>query len=221
VISDPTLTSFKGKKLIGHYKYDDQGVKSQQVVNVDHGVLKNFLMSRKPVEGFSQSNGHGRSDVFSKPVSRQSNLLIKTDKGLSEEKLRKKLIKECKKQDKPYGYYFKTVSGGFTNTMVFTPDYFNIFPIEVYRVYVDGRPDELVRGVNLIGTPLVMFSEILAAGDSYSIFSGICGAESGMLPVTAIAPALLVNKIETQNQYTVKPEWPILPPPNEVNNLKH
>ena len=143
----------------------------------------------------------------------QSNLLVLTNKGLSEKSLRKKLIKECKKQGTDYGYYFKAVSGGFTNTMIFTPDYFNVMPIEVYKIYTDGRPDELVRGVNLIGTPLLMFSQILATGDHYSVFSGICGAESGMIPVSTIAPALLVRKIETQNQYPYKPEWPVLNPP--------
>ncbi len=213
VISDPTREEYNGIKLIGHYKYDDQGMKAQKVINVENGILKQFLMSRKPVEEFEHSNGHGRGDILSEAVSRQSNLFITVENGLSDDKLRKRLIKECKKQGKKYGYYFKTVSGGFTNTMMFSPDYFNILPIEVYRVYTDKRPDELVRGVNLIGTPLMMFSEILAAGQIYSVFSGICGAESGSLPVTTIAPAILVNKIETQNKMSVKPDWPILPPP--------
>ncbi len=215
VISDPTLKTFEGTKLIGHYKYDNQGIKAQKVVNVENGVLKNFLMSRKPIKGFSKSNGHGRGDIMSKPVSRQSNLFVLAEKGLPDKNLRKKLIKECKKQGKDYGYYFKAVSGGYTNTMIFTPDYFNVLPIEVYRIYTDGRSDELVRGVNLIGTPLLMFSEILAAGEQYSVFNGICGAESGMLPVSTIAPALLVEKIETQNQFTAKPEWPLLSSPKE------
>lgn len=215
VISDPTIKNYEGLELIGHYKYDDQGVKAQRVVNVDKGILKNFLMSRKPIEDFNQSNGHGRANIFLDPESRQSNLLVLSKKGFSDKIMRKKLIKECKKQNKPYGYYFKSVSGGFTNTMVFAPDYFNVLPIEVYKIYTDGRPDELVRSVNLIGTPLLMFSEILAVGDQYGVFSGYCGAESGNIPVSAIAPALLVNKIETQKSYTVKPEWPIISYPRK------
>ncbi|MCD4736392.1 MAG: TldD/PmbA family protein [Bacteroidales bacterium] len=213
VVSDPTIKEFQGNDLVGYYKYDDQGVKAQKVVNVKNGVLKNFLMSRKPIEGFVQSNGHGRCNTGLSPVARQSNLIVSTNKPESEENLRKKLIKECKKQKKPYGYYFKTVTGGFTNTMNYMPDFFNIFPIEVYRIYVDGSEDELVRGVNLIGTPLIMFSEILAAGDKPDVFSGLCGAESGAVPVSTIAPSLLVRKIETQNQFSMKSEWPILPDP--------
>ena len=155
VISDPTIAHYEGVELVGHYKYDDQGVKAQKVVNINNGVLENFLMSRKPINGFDKSNGHGRGIIHSKPVSRQSNLFISSNNPKSDQYLRKKLIKECKKQKVEYGYYFKKVAGGYTNTMNFTPDFFNIIPLEVYRIYVDGRPDELVRGVNLIGTPLM------------------------------------------------------------------
>jgi TldD protein len=216
IYSDPTASEFNGKDLIGHYKFDDQGVAAQKVVNIENGILKQFLMSRKPVEGFDKSNGHGRGNLSLSPVARQSNLIIESDNPMEFDKLRKKLIKECKKQDKEYGYYFKTVSGGLTNTMNYTPDYFNIFPLEVYRIYVDGRPDELVKGVNLIGTPLITFSEILGTGENKEVFSGICGAESGSVPVSTVSPALLVRKIETQNQFSFKPEWPILPDPEKA-----
>lgn len=215
VWSDPTASEYEGNDLIGHYLYDDQGVKAQKVVNVEEGILKDFLMSRKPVEGLTGSNGHGRGTIGFRPVARQSNLFVEANKTVDEGSLRKKLIRECKKQDKTYGYYFKTVTGGFTNTMNYMPDFFNIFPLEVYRIYVDGRPDELVRGVNLIGTPLIMFSEILAAGDDYAVFSGMCGAESGPVPVSTVAPPLLVGKIETQNQFAFEPDWPILKDPSE------
>jgi len=220
IISDPTVSNYKNTELLGTFKYDDQGVKAQRVVNVDNGILKNFLMSRKPNDKFDKSNGHGRGGIHSPPVARQSNLFVTSNKTFTEEKLRKKLKNECKKQKKSYGYYFKTVSGGFTNTMNYMPDFFNIFPIEVYKVYVDNKPDELVRGVNLIGTPLTVFSEIIAAGDKSDVFSGLCGAESGYLPVSAISPAFLVRKIETQNQFVFKPDWPIFPDPESINNDK-
>ncbi|MCB2220973.1 MAG: TldD/PmbA family protein [Bacteroidetes bacterium] len=213
VYSDPTQSTWEGKDLIGFYKYDDQGIQAQKVMNIEEGKLKNFLMSRKPIEGFDHSNGHGRANLAMDPVARQSNLFVESNDPESFTQLKKKLLKECKKQKKEYGYYFKTVSGGFTNTMNYQPDYFNILPIEVYRIYVDGRADELVKGVNLIGTPLIMFSEILAAGDVREVFSGMCGAESGSVPVSTIAPAMLVRKVETQNQFSYKPDWPILPDP--------
>lgn len=217
VYSDPTLDNYNGVKLIGSYQFDDQGVKSQRVAVVEKGILRNFLMSRSPLENFANSNGHGRANTGMQPTSRQSNLIIETTSPDSPEELRKKLISECKKQGKSYGYLFQDVVGGFTLTQVYTPNVFNIFPTEVYRIYVDGRPDELVRGVNLIGTPLAMFSEIKATGSNPEVFSGICGAESGNVPVTAIAPALLLTKLKHSGSQTPMKRSPFLPVPTPKN----
>jgi TldD protein len=214
IIFDPTISTFNGEDLFGSYVYDDEGVKSSRVVVVSKGVLNNFLMSRTPVKNIMNSNGHGRAQAGSHPVSRQSNLIVKTSNPLSDRELRKLLIKECKKQKKEYGYLFKEVIGGFTLTNIFAPNVFNIIPTEVYRIYVDGREDELVRGVELIGTPLLMFSEIVATGDSPEVFTGLCSAESGNIPVTAISPALFVKKIETQRKHEDQGELPILPRPD-------
>jgi TldD protein len=213
VIFDPTLDNYKGIDLFGSYKYDDQGVKASRVKVVDKGILNSFLMSRTPVKGFASSNGHGRAQAGMYPVARQSNLIVESSSPFSDKELRKLLIKECKKQNKEYGYFFKEVIGGFTLTNIYTPNVFNIIPTEVYRIYVDGRPDELVRGVELIGTPLLMFSEIKATGDSPEVFTGFCGAESGNVPVTAISPSLFVRKIETQKKPEDEGQMPILPRP--------
>ena len=220
VIFDPTSNTYKEFNLMGHYQYDDQGVKSEKVVVVENGELKKFLMSRHPASLDSNSNGHGRGAPGYNPVARQSNMIVETSKPKSEKDLRKMLIKECKKQDKTYGYYIKKVTGGFTATDRYQPNVFNIEPIEVYRIFVDGRPDELVRGVDLIGTPLTMFSEIAATGDQYGIFNGYCGAESGYIPVSAVAPAIFVKKIETQRQVESQFQMPILPNPASYNQHK-
>lgn len=204
VISDPTISSFRELQLSGNYKYDDQGVESKKVTVVKDGILKDFLMSRTPIDKNSISNGHGRCEFGNSPVARQSNLIIQSNDQKSMGKLRKMLIKECKRQKKSYGYYFAEVTGGFTNTSRYNPNAFEVIPLEVYRIYVDGRPDELVRGVNLIGTPLAMFAEIKATGDKYEVFNGFCGAESGSIPVSAVAPALFVKQIETQREPTYK-----------------
>ncbi len=214
VISDPSLTQFAGRDLIGTYKYDDEGVQGQKVVVVENGILRNFLMSRSPLEKFPSSNGHGRASAGLNVVSRQANLIIESNKPLSSANLRKKLIKECKKQGKEYGYLFSDVIGGFTNTDRFSANVFNVMPTEVYRVYVDGRPDQLVRGVDLIGTPLTMFAEIKAAGEQKEIFTGICGAESGSVPVSAIAPAVFVRRIETQKKMKQNAKPSLLSRPN-------
>lgn len=215
VVFDPQMKTYKDFYLNGYYAYDDEGVKGQRVTVVDHGILKNFLMSRTPIDGFAKSNGHGRADFYHSTVARQSNMFISSSKPLSYDKLRKALVKECKKQNLEYGYYFKRVTGGFTTTGRFKPNAFNVTPNEVYRVYVDGRPDELVRGVDLIGTPLSMFSTILYAGDVEDVFIGTCGAESGRVPVATVSPAILVKKIETQKKNQKFSTGTILPPPSE------
>ncbi len=218
VYSDPSLTQFEGGKLNGFYHYDDEGVKGEKVNIVEQGILRNFLLSRTPVGDFKKSNGHGRTAAGGSPVSRQSNLIIETSKPLSDLELRKKLIKECKRQKKEYGYLFENVEGGYTNTARFTPNAFNIFPTEVYRIYVDGRPDELVRGVNLIGTPLSMFAEVAAAGEKREIFTGMCGAESGSVPVSVVCPSIFVKRIETQKSVKANLEPKILPAPTIGQN---
>ena len=75
---------------------------------------------------------------------------------------------------------------------------FYLNPLIVYRVYTDGRPEELVRGINIVGTPLAAFSQIMAESDDQKIFNGICGALSGGVPVSAVAPTMLVKELEFQ-----------------------
>ncbi len=211
VFDDPTLTSYAGKKLNGYYKFDDQGVRAKRVNVVVDGKLHDFLMTRVPLDGFPASNGHARASDGFDPVSRQSNLLIETKLPKTKEELRTMLVEEVKKQNKEYGYFFKEVTSGLTYTGKDNTNSFNVTPLVVYRVYVDGRPDELVRGVILIGTPLSMFSNIMCAGDDPEVFVGICGAESGGVQVTAISPTILVSKIETQRAAKSNVLPPVLP----------
>jgi TldD protein len=213
VIFDPTITNYKGYVLSGSYKYDDEGMKSKKVVVVNKGILSDFLTGRTPINGFLNSNGHGRAQVGSSPVSRQSNLFLESEKILTESELRKLFVEELKKENLAFGYYFKEVSGGFTSTGRIQPNAFNVTPLEVYRVYVDGKPDELVRGINLVGTPLAMFSEIEAVGGEYGLFNGTCGAESGGVPVASVCPMMFVKKIEIQKKAKSTNTKPILDGP--------
>lgn len=213
VYADPTLKSYIGEKLNGHYRYDDQGVKAQRVEVVVNGILRGFLMTRTPLEGHPYSNGHARAALGYDPTSRQSNLIVETTDPKSEQELRQMLIAEAKAQGKEFGYFFKEVTGGFTMTGRMMANSFNVIPVEVYEIYVDGRPDRLVRGVDLIGTPLSMFSNIIHAGEQSQIFTGTCGADSGGIPVTAVSPTILVKKVETQRQNKSADLPPVLQKP--------
>jgi predicted Zn-dependent protease len=213
VADDPTVTAFGKTWLAGSYEYDDEGQKARRVDLIDDGVLKTFLMSRLPIASFANSNGHGRAQTGKVPTGRQGNLIVTSAKTEPETELRKQLIEEAKKQGKAYGLYFADISSGFAVTTRSSPQAFQVIPLVVWRVYVDGRPDELVRGVSIVGTPLAAMKRILATGDKSEVFNGECGAESGTIPVSAVAPAMLVSEMETQRvqQGTARP--PILPIP--------
>jgi len=213
VADDPTLTHFGKTWLSGSYEYDDEGQKARRVDLIQDGVLKTFLMSRLPIASFAASNGHGRAQTGRMPTGRQGNLIVTSTKSVPEAELRKQLIAEAKKQGKPYGLYFEDISSGFAVTTRSSPQAFSVVPLVVWRVYVDGRPDELVRGVSIVGTPLAAMKSILATGDKSEVFNGECGAESGTVPVSAVAPAMLVSQMETQKQAQGTARPPILPIP--------
>lgn len=212
VYFDPTLQRLGSTELAGYYLYDDEGVKARRVDVVKNGVFENFLMSRSPIAGFDHSNGHGRGQPGLRAIARQSNLVVATSKPVSHDELKKMLIEQIKQQNKPFGLMFDDIEGGFTITQRFIPNAFNVIPVMVYRVYPDGR-EELVRGVDLIGTPLTVFSKILAADDNVQTFNGVCGAESGWVPVSASSPDILISQIEVQKKEKSQERAPILPAP--------
>jgi predicted Zn-dependent protease len=220
VSDDPTVKTFDGISLSGHYLYDDEGQPARRVDLVKDGVLETFLMSRLPIASVSNSNGHGRSESGHMPTGRQGNLIVSSSKSVSDAELREMLKAEAKKQGKAYGLYFEDISSGFAVTSRRSPQAFSVVPLVVYRVYVDGRPDELVRGVSIVGTPQTALKDIVATGDKPDVFNGICGAESGSIPVSAVAPAMLIRKIETQRQAQGTARPPIVPPPAPAPPVK-
>ena len=170
-------------------------------------------MSRSPIQGFDHSNGHGRRQPGLEVVSRQSNLIVESSRAVPEARLREMLIEEIKRQNKPYGLYFRDITGGFTNTGRQGLQAFKVIPMMVYRVFPDGRPDELIRGADIVGTPLASFAKILATSDRPQVFNGYCGAESGNVPVSAVSPALLVSEIEIEKKNKSQDRPPLLPFP--------
>jgi TldD protein len=213
IIDDPSRPKFQKTELNGFYQFDDECIPAQPTRLVENGTLKTFLMSRSPTRGITKSNGHGRCQPGMQPVARQGNLTVESARQVPFAKLREMLIEEVKKQKKEYGLLFEDISGGFTMTQRFMPQAFKVVPIIVYRVYPDGRPDELVRGVDIVGTPLTCFSKILCTADDPDVFNGVCGAESGMVPVSAISPSILVEQIEVEKKQKAQDRPPILDAP--------
>ena len=213
IADDTTMKKLGKQDLLGYYQFDDEGVPAQRVALVDHGVLKNFEMSRSPLADFPHSNGHGRRQIGATPVSRQGNLIVQSSKTVTNAELRKMLIDLIKTQGKPFGLLIDDIAGGFTFTGRGQPQAFQVLPLVVYKVFPDGRPDELVRGVDIVGTPLAALTKIVATGDTTEVFNGYCGAESGSVPVAAASPAILTSELEVQKKESSTDRPPILPPP--------
>lgn len=217
VTDDPTLATLNGAGLSGWYRYDDEGIPAQRVDVIQNGVLNDFLMSRMPIKNFDKSNGHGRAQPGFLPSGRQGNLIVSSSNTVKDAQLRQRLIDEVKKQGKPYGLYFEDIQGGFTLTQRAQPQAFQVIPVMVWRVYADSRPDELVRGVDIVGTPITALNRISVTGETVETFNGVCGADSGNVPVSSSAPAMLVSEIEVQKRGHAVERPPILPPPGWEN----
>ncbi|HLU66473.1 MAG TPA: metallopeptidase TldD-related protein, partial [Kofleriaceae bacterium] len=213
VYDDPRIRRLNGMPLNGFYRYDDEGVPAQRASLVERGEFKGFLMSRNPIPGFERSNGHGRKEPGHVAVARQGNLVVETERSVTKDELMQELIAEIKRQNKPYGLLFTDISGGFTNTTRNFLQGFKVNPVMAYRVYPDGRK-EVVRGLDISGTPLTALGNIINAARPIETFNGICGAESGWVPVSASAPSLLLRALEVERSFTPSDRGPVLPPPS-------
>jgi len=214
VIDDPTLLELYGHELNGYYTYDDEGVPSQRVVLIEDGILRNYLLSRAPIEGFNKSNGHGRSARYEDPMARMGNTIVQSTRTMSDDELKAKLIELAREQGKPYGLIIKGSVGGHTSTSSYNFQAFSHRPLLIYKVDAETGEETLVRGAEIVGTPLVSINKIVATGSKYEVFNGYCGAESGYVPVSAVAPAILITEVELQKIGDKPQRSPILPPPD-------
>lgn len=214
IYDDPRIKTLNGVELSGSYSVDDEGVLGTKAQLVDHGVLRDFLMSREPTRAVQRSNGHGRRSAGHQIVPRQANLVVEPATVVTTATLKQALLEEVRKQGLEFGLRFSEISGGYTQTARYDTQAFKVMPVLVYRVYLDGR-EELVRGVDIEGTPLTALSKIVLAADDFQVFNGVCGAESGWVPVSATSPSLLVSQIEVARQELTEARPPILPNPKQ------
>ncbi len=213
IVDDPTLESVAGTTLNGTYAFDEQGVPARRTVLVKGGTLETYLLSRKPVKPFERSNGHGRSQGSRPPMARMANLVVESSKQVPMAELKKRLMAEARRQGKPYGLVIRDITGGNTNTMSYGYQAFKGTPRLVYRVDAKTGREMLVRGVELVGTPLTSVNKVLATSDEVKVFNGYCGAESGYVPVSTVAPATLIGELELQRAARANERSPILPSP--------
>ncbi len=213
IVDDPTMRRLGTVSLNGYYRYDDEGVTARPVTLVEKGVLRNYLKSRTPVKGSPASNGHGRSDATLDPIGRMGNTIIRSSKKVPYAKLKELLLAEVRRQKKAFGLIIADISGGQTNTTTYDFQAFKGMPRIVYRVDAATGKETLARGVEFVGTPIGSLNRIVAASDHEGVFNGFCGAESGYVPVSTVAPALLISEIELQRTRRAMERPPILPAP--------
>lgn len=213
LIDDATQAKQGTISLNGHYAYDDEAVAARTVTLIDQGVLKTYLTSRKPVAGAVHSNGHGRAEGTSDPMARMGNTIVRSHRQVSFAKLKVMLLEEVRKQGKPFGLVIRDITGGSTNTASFGYQAFKGTPRLVYKVDAKTGAETLVRGVEMVGTPLTSINKIVATSDHVGVFNGFCGAESGFVPVSTVAPAVLLTEIELQRAQRTRQKQTILPPP--------
>jgi predicted Zn-dependent protease len=196
---NPRLERFEGRSLIGHYRFDDEGVEARDTPLVVRGTLKRFLTTRTGISRRHHSSGHARSAYHQRPISRMGLTLIEPENGLSRRALRETLLAEIRRQNAPYGIRIIEATSGETATDAYN---FQAFLGEINlasKVFPDGR-EEWIRGVNFVGTPLNAIGSIVAAGDRLEADNAFCGAESGYVPVTTVSPALVVSELELQSK---------------------
>jgi predicted Zn-dependent protease len=220
VRDNPLVKEYRGSKCIGSYMYDDEGVKAQDTVLIEDGVLKGFLSTRAAIQkGRHTSNGHARTKENQRPISRMAVTIVEGKNGQPLDKLKVKLLQEIKRQKKPFGMIVYETNGGETDTTRYDFQAFSGDISYATLIYPNGK-EVCVRGVNFVGTPLQSLSNIVAVGDSSEVDNGFCGAESGLIPITTIAPAVVVSNLELQskNEELVTPN--ILKRPQSLKRRK-
>ncbi|MBE7440049.1 MAG: hypothetical protein HS115_16480 [Spirochaetales bacterium] len=199
IIDDPTARAYGKHTLTGHFTYDDEGNPARRVVLVEKGVLRSFLTSASPIPGQKNINGHARAEEHERPISRMGNLFIQNRNPLSDVQLRELFLEEIRRQNKPYGIYVKECLGGETETSSYDFQAFKGEILRASRVFPDGQEED-IYGVDFVGTPLSSLENIMAMGGQIDVDNSYCGAESGMIPVSTIAPAALMQTMELQGK---------------------
>jgi hypothetical protein len=196
LVDDPTQEHFDRKTLTGSYAVDDEGVRAAPVTVVEKGILENFLIGRRPIRGFPESNGHGRLTQNGLTEPSIGVLFLRPAQPLSHEALFQKLLELCRSQERPYCYSVETLGP-------------RLSPRVLYRVWSKDGRQELVRGAEFqeLDTRSLR-SDVIAAGNDYLVSNRL-----GATPRTIISPSLLFDELVVKRADQAKEKLPEYPPP--------
>jgi hypothetical protein len=230
VVDDPTEKQWRGRDLFGHYKVDMEGIAPERLAIVEKGVLKNFLLTRRPVKSYRASNGRARlPGSFGGKAAAFGNLFIQASETVAPAALKAQMLEICRTREKPYGMIIRKLdfpsSASFEEARRILGQAAGSsqpvsLPLLVYRAYPDGR-EELVRGVRFKGLNARSLKDILAASNESYLFEfldnpapfAIMGAGSSISETAVIAPSVLIDDLELQKIEQEYPKLPIVPPP--------
>lgn len=197
VVDDPTVSTYEGHSLLGHYAIDDEGVPAQRVSLIEHGTLVNYDLGRTPIRDFPVSNGHGRARIPTNPPGPSlGNLIVTSSQPVPREELKKKLIDMCQQRDLPYCYYVET----------FGP---KLIPRLLYKVWIKDGHEDLVRGANFGELDVrALRNNVVAAGNDYYVDSRPLN-----IPHSIVAPSILFDELEVKRANQNKEKLPDYPAP--------
>ena len=88
------------------------------------------------------------------------------------------------------------------------------FPSDILKPPVEDRGDPHEGITQGSESFLLNFGYLIKAADDIAVFNGVCGAESGWVPVSAASPSLLLSAIEIEKRWKSQDRPPLLPPPS-------
>jgi predicted Zn-dependent protease len=216
------VEEYKGAKLLGSTKLDDDSVETHETNLVEHGILKTLLATRAPTRAVQHSTGSRRGWG---PAP--SNLFVTSEKTLNADELRKELLRRAKDRGLDYGIVVRHLGGG--NAASFMKMAARMAQqgaqegsslAEVYKLYPDGH-EELVKGVEISEMSPASFRDIVAVGDTPFVYTDesiprlgaffSIGASGTIdLPVASfIAPSMLFEEVSLAKSLGPYPNPPV------------
>jgi len=239
IVDDPSAKEFKGTPLIGGYAVDEEGVRAAKVAPIEKGVLKQLLMSRRPGPDSNESNGHGRAAFLSDAKPSMSNLIFSSAETVPPAELKKKFIEACKAEKLEYCMVVREMDNPAIS-LLHQDDFSELLASfgggagtgdrlvsVVYKVFTDGRPDEIVRGARIIGLNARALRNISGVGNDDFVYNymqnqtqgfagtalGAFGSAQNGLPSSIVAPSLLFEEVEVRGARGEPKRLPLLPAP--------
>lgn len=211
VTDNPTLSEYKGVRLAGTCKVDEDGVPTRETILVENGILKTLLTTRDPVRGFDHSSGSRHAGQAA-----PSNLFVIARNGLSNSDLRAKFLVMVKERNREYGLVVRRMR---TSQQ----------PLVIAKLYLDGH-EEQIHGVQFAGLNAAAFKDIAAASSDQNILTvsrrpsqnalnislagiELGGEDEGWTPVSLAAPSFVFDDVTVHMIRGETPKPPIAPHP--------